>query len=123
MVSTPIQNFSIPRNTDARITVSVSSEVSTDSLVGCSIVFKVYAQQYGIVVDGSQPLIALSTVGGQITIPPSPVNLMEFDVAFAAALTLPLAFGNYYYEATVTDTISNRDQVVLGILAVTTAEN
>lgn len=123
MGSTPIQNFSIPRNTDASITVAVTTSELTDSLIGCSIVFKVYSQSFGIAVEGSTPLISLSTLGGQITIPPSPPNLMEFDVAFAAALTLPLAFGNYYYEATVTDTIANRDQVVLGILAVTVAEN
>jgi len=117
----PIQSFSIARGTDNTVSVSVATTIANDTLVGCTIKFGLYSQQYGI-VQSDTPLL-LKQSPEDITIPLSPLNLMEFDVIFRQADTADLDYGNYYYEATVYDEIGDKVCVISGPLAITVTEN
>ena len=116
-----LQNVSVPRGNDATITVDVTASVG-DTLAGCTIVWGVYAQMYGVPVDPPTPLFTKSTSAGSITIPGG-ATPMRFVISLSEEDTAPLSFGNYYHEALVTDTSSNRDTVVGGILTITQSEN
>lgn len=117
----PLQYFSIARNTDSNISVSVTTSVLNDTLVGCSIEFALYTQSCGIVTN-DVPVLVKSTTNG-ITIPVSPPDLMEFDVSIARTDIASFTYGNYYFEATASDEIGNQVTVISGIVAITTGEN
>lgn len=119
----PLQNFSVPRNTDSTITVGVTTAVPNDTLVGCSILFALYEQSFGMVTNDTAILEKDTDPSGGITIPPSPLNAMEFDVAFTRTELRNLTYANYYYEATVLDEIGNQVCVISGIVTITVGEN
>ena len=122
-MSEPLQNFGVPRNNDTTITVAVLSDIPNDSLLGCTIKFCLYTQQFGIVTNDIPIFVKTSEAGQGITIPPSPPTLMEFDVQINQADTVSLDYLNYYYEATIWDEIGNKVCVIAGICAITVAEN
>ncbi len=117
----PLQSFSVPRNTDSSITIKVSSSIPADSLIGCTVHWEMYTQQYGIVFNETPILV--KTNGSGVTIPPSPPTLMEFDVALGKTEIAGFDYGNYYYEATVLDQVNNQVCVISGIITLTVGEN
>lgn len=118
----PIQNFSVTRNSDNTLPVSVLTTVPNDTLVGCSVVFCLYPQKFAMITSDT-PVVTKSTSDGSITIPVSPPNAMEFDVRLNRADLVPLDYANYYYEATVTDVVGNQVAVICGICTITIGEN
>ena len=119
----PLQNFSVPRNTDSVITCSVATVITNDTLVGCSVKWALYTQLFAIITNDTPILVKTSDLGGGITIPPSPPNLMEFDISIARTDIAGFDYGNYYYEATVLDETNNQIAVISGIMAITIGAN
>jgi hypothetical protein len=116
-----IQNFSVPANSDQILTFTITSGIPNDSLVGATIYWRVYDQEFGCVVPTIPPVISKSSLsGGGITILASPP--MTFTVDLLRTDTVNL-LRNYYHEATVVDEIGENEPVTVGIMTVTGTEN
>jgi hypothetical protein len=112
-----IQNFSVP----AGDSVDVNFDVDPDSgsLIGSTIYWRVYEQENGLPVPGSDPIIEKVLDDGlQITDP----DLLQFVVELYRDDTID-RLRNYYHEATIKDADDNWVTVTLGIMTVTGTEN
>lgn len=117
----PIQNFSVPADSDQDIYFSVATALPDEGLGGCTVYWRVYEQEFGCPVHGADPVIEKSSLsGGGIAILPSPPS--TFIVSLLHADTLNL-LRNYYHEALLVDVFGNQDTIVCGVMSVTQTEN
>lgn len=114
-----LQDFSIPADNDAVVTVTVIDPPGL-SLAGTTIEWRAYQQLHGVTISTVALAKSSSSHGGGIAIPGSPADV--FTIAFAAADTAAL-LGNYYHEATVIDAIGERSTVMYGLMTVLQTEN
>jgi len=111
-----LQNFSVSRNNDEALGVTVESDIVGDSLAGATIEWEVFESVYGVPLP-SPILISKTTVDGSIVIPGSPE--LFFVINLAKADTSALALGYFYHEATVVDNVGNRTTIMYGSMAIT----
>ena len=130
-----IQNFSVPAGNDVQIALSVAPDTDLDTLEGSIILWRVYAQQFGIPNFGASetlpppppspspslaPLIEKSTDDGTIVVLPSPP--MSCQILIASADTREM-LRNYYFETSMMDISGNTSTLNCGIMTVTATEN
>jgi hypothetical protein len=108
------QNFSIPAGYNEVLTFDVDPAV-TETLVGMTISWRVYEQQFGI--PAGDPI--LEKTSPDIVGTDSPLS---FTVQMFTADTVNL-LRNYYHEATITDGVGEVVGGALGIMTVTETEN
>lgn len=112
-----IQNFSIPANDDVDINFDVDPDDGA-SLVGSTIYWRAYEQEFGLPVSGVDPVLTKVLDDGiQITDP----DAGQFVVTILADDTVDL-LRNYYHEARIKDTDGNWVTVTTGIMTVTGTE-
>lgn len=111
-----LQNFSVSRNNDDALTVTVEEDMTSDTLAGATVEWVVYGMSFGVPLP-SPVLIAKTSADGGITILTSPP--MTFVINLASADTINLELGNYYQEAEIVDNLSNRSTIMYGAIAVT----
>lgn len=126
-----IQNFSVPAGNDVQIALQVSPDTDLDTLDGSIILWRAYAQAFGIPnfealsalpvpSPAFAPLIEKSTDDGSIVILPSPP--MSCQIMIAAADTREL-LRNLYHETTMMDASGNTSTLNAGIMTVTATLN
>jgi hypothetical protein len=121
MTSPLIQNFSVAANTDEDIIVTITTQVPGDTLVGVTVYWRLFEQQFGIPVPNVNPILEKSShSGGGITILDSPP--MTFRLTLLRGDTVGL-LRNYYQETTVVDAVGNYSDPECGIMTVTPTEN
>ena len=111
-----LQDFSLAKNSDETLTVTVLSDLTSDTLVGSTIEWQVFESVYGVPMP-SPVLIFKSSASGGILIPGSPD--MVFDILVNHLDTSALGVGYYYHEAVVIDQIGNRTPVMYGSMTLT----
>jgi hypothetical protein len=111
-----LQNFSVTRNNDEAISVTIDSDVPNDTLAGALVEWSVYGMSFGAPIPSPQ-LIVKSSADGGIGVPGSPD--LFFYIYLNAVDTVGLDLGNYFHEAIVIDEVGNRATVVYGALALT----
>jgi hypothetical protein len=111
------QNFSIPAGYNQRLTFAVDPAM-TPSLVGTTIWWRVYEEEFGI-ADLSMPVLIEKFSPGDIVGTDSP---LQFTVQLYTADTIDL-LRNYYHEATILDAQSQVIGGLCGIMTVTETQN
>jgi hypothetical protein len=113
-----IQNITVMANNDADINFDVGPDEG-QSLIGTTIYWRAYPQQFGSPIAGELPVIVKQTDNGlQVTDP----DFGKFTVQIAKTDTVNLLH-NYYHETTIVD--GNGDvvtTVTIGILTVLPTE-
>lgn len=113
-----IQNFSVPAGDSVDINFDIDPDDGV-SLVGATIYWRAYEQQFGQPLPGVDPVIEKYTDHGlQVTDP----EAQKFTVELDRTDTIDL-LRNYYHEATIRDPNDNWVTVTLGIMTVTGTEN
>ena len=129
-----IQNFSVPAGNDVQIALSVAPDTDLDTLEGSIILWRVYAQAFGIpnfyayaTLDdlpspspSTSPLLEKSTDDGSILVLPSPP--MACQILIAAGDTREM-LRNYYFETSMMDVSGKTSTLNCGIMSVTATEN
>lgn len=113
-----IQNFSVPAGNS--ISIDFELPPPDDQIhAGFDVIFKVYAQQYGVPLFPLQVLITKSLLGGGITLGTPPIS---FTVTLVGADTITL-LKNYYHEESIVDPSGGTLTSAQGIMTVTPTEN
>lgn len=112
-----IQNFSIPAGDDVDVNFDVDPDDGA-SLVGATIYWRVYEQEFGQPIAGADAVLEKVLDDGiQVTDP----DAGQFVVEIAADDTVDM-LRNYYHEARIKDVDGNWVTVTTGIMTVTGTE-
>jgi hypothetical protein len=93
-----LQDFSVSRNNDETLGVTLESDIVSDSLAGATIEWEVFESVYGVPLP-SPILISKTTADDGILIPGSPD--LFFTIELAKADTAGLGVGYYCANAVI----------------------
>jgi hypothetical protein len=114
------QNFTVYAGNYTEVTVDIDPDDGV-TLVGATIEWKVYEQQFGQPVAGEDPVVEKDNgVGGTITVTDPETQTLMIPLEYADTVNL---LRNYYHEATVTDEDGKPITVAHGIVTVLGTEN
>jgi len=113
------QNFTVWADNGTTINIDIDPDNGV-TLVGSTILFRVYEQAFGEPIPGVDPVIVKSNAPGGIVVtdPDKQQLAVTIDAADVVAL-----LRNYYWEATVIDPGSDPVTIGFGIMTVGGTEN
>jgi hypothetical protein len=114
------QNFSVYANSDVDIFIDIDPDDSI-TLVGATIMWRVYEQEFGLPVAGVDPVILKDNqVNGTIVVTDPDTQRLKIPLVPDDTVGL---LRNYYHEATVIDETRGNIPVANGIMTVLGTEN
>ena len=108
-----IQNFSLPADDSAVLNVQVNP-VEGVTLVGSTIFWRVYEQQFGLPLPGVDPVIVKTTDHGIEVDDP---DLLKFHITVEKADTVNL-LRNFYHEARIEYLDGTGVTILYGVLTI-----
>lgn len=114
------QNFSVYAGNYTEVTIDIDPDDEIE-LVGSTIEFKVYPQEFGQPVADEDPVITKDNgVDGTVVVVDPDEQTLKVPLEYADTVGL---LRNYYHETTVTDGDGNPVTVAHGIMTVLGTEN
>ncbi len=114
------QNFSVYAGNTTDVTIDIDPDDGI-TLVGSTLVWKAYEQQFGQPLAGVDPVLSKDNgVGGTLVVTDPVLQKLKVPLTYADTVGL---LRNYYHETTVTDTDGATITVANGIMTVLGTEN
>jgi hypothetical protein len=114
------QNFSVYAGNNFNITLDIDPDDDV-TLVGATILWRAYVQEFGQPVAGLDPVISKDNgVGGTVVVTDPVLQKLQIPLVHDDTVNL---LRNYYHEATVIDPDRGEITVANGIITILGTEN